>query len=368
MLSGMTSDPGREAIPAQPSAKYDLWRRLAASYDFGSMESGVRMKLALLAICAAAWCCSALQAQMAERGVGEPAEVQPSQAPAQQPSPAPSPMPGQAPNLATQYPTQPQGPVPITEEPHHRLVLQNTYTKVYNVTVPPLDTTLLHQHDFPYLYVILGPADIINAVQGKPELHQVMPDGEVHYSPGHFAHIARTDSGLPFHNITIELLHAQGTAKNLCKEVIPGQPTDCPKPEVVAENKSPESGADTSATGKSKSTRSKKVKRPTPAPMPARTDDDIAYFETDEVQVDLHKVSSGNDFVEATPKNDALLVALSDANLDVNLGGEHVQFLHGGDVLWLPAGQHRRVVDFLGTRSNFLLVAFKDSTPATPPQ
>ena len=61
-------------------------------------------------------------------------------------------------------------------------------------------------------------------------------------------------------------------------------------------------------------------------------------------------------------------VALTDANLDANLGGEHVQFLHGGDVLWLSAGQRRRIVDFLGTRSNFLLISFKDTTPATPPQ
>src|SRR5258707_399954 len=98
-------------------------------------------------------------------------------------------------NLPQRNPIVPPGPVPISEEPHHRLVLQNDFIRVYNVMVPPLDATLLHQHDHPYLYVTLGPADIINAIVGKPELHQILQDGETHYSPGSFAHIARTDSG-----------------------------------------------------------------------------------------------------------------------------------------------------------------------------
>jgi hypothetical protein len=246
--------------------------------------------------------------------------------------------------LPLQNPIAPPGPVPISEEPHHRLVLQNEFTKVYNVMVPPLDATLLHRHDHPYLYVTLGPADIINAIVGKPELHQILQDGETHYSPGSFAHIARTDSGMPFHNITIELIHPQGTAKNLCKEVLPGQPVECRQQQA----------AGNAAKGKKTS--------------PESVDDDVPYFETDEIRVDLFKVSSGRDYVDPAPKVHSLLVALTDANLDANLGGEHISFLHGGDVLWLPAGQHRRIVDFLGTRSSFLLISFKDSTPAPATQ
>jgi len=248
-------------------------------------------------------------------------------------------------NLSTQNPTAPTGPVPISEEPHHRLVLQNDFTRVYNVMVPALDATLLHQHDVPYLYVTLGAADIVNAVVGKPEVHQVLQDGETHYNPGHFTHLVRTDSGVAFHNITIELVRPQGTAKNLCKEVVPGGALNCPEPAPAAVNK-----------------KSKKVE------TPEATDDDVPYFESDEVRVELHKVSSGNDYVDAGAKSDALLVGLSNANLDANLGGEHLQFLHGGDVLWMPAGQHRRIVDFLGTHSSFLLITFKDSAAAPATQ
>jgi hypothetical protein len=294
--------------------------RLLASYDSRSMKPAIRL------LCATMLCgllCASLRAQ------------------------APPPLPPPAYDLSLQNPIAgSQGPVPISEEPHHRLLLQNDFTRVYNVMVPPLDTTLLHQHDLPYVYVTLGPADIINAIVGKPELHQILQDGETHYSPGHFAHVARTDSGMQFQNVTIELVHPQGTLKNLCKDVLPGAPLDCPE-QKVAEDKS-------------------RTKKGQPEASP--TTDDVPYFETDEIRVDLHKVSSGNDYVDATPKTDALLVALSGANLDANLGGEHASFLHGGDVLWMPAGKHRRIVDFLGTRSTFLLISFKDSAPAAATQ
>src|SRR6202035_1107164 len=101
---------------------------------------------------------------------------------------------------------------------------------------------------------------------------------------------------------------------------------------------------------------------------PRVASEDVPYFETDEVRVDLHKVSGGNDYVDAAPKVDALLVGLTNSNLDVNLGGEHIVFLHGGDVLWLPAGQPRRIVDFLGTHSAFILISFKDSAAAPATQ
>lgn len=274
------------------------------------------MKPALVFVCMM-WCCSAARAQAL--------------------TPAPS--------LPLQNPTAPSGPVPLSEEPHHRLVLQNDFTHVYNVMIPPLDATLLHRHDHPYLYVVLGPAEIVNAIVGKTELHQTLQDGETHFTPGNFAHIARTDSGMPFHNITIELLHPQGTAKNLCKAVLAGEPVECPPRQAVGD-----------------AVKGKKKTELDPA------DDDVPYFESDEIRVDLFKVSSGRDYIDAAPKTNALLVAVTDANLDVNLGGEHVQFLHSGDVLWLPAGQHRRVVDFLGTRSSFLLISFKGSVPAPSAQ
>jgi hypothetical protein len=327
------------------------------------------MKPAQPLSCAVLLCgllCSSLRAQTPAPTPAQPSAQSPAQAPVRS-------------LLSTQNATAPQGPVSLTDEPHHRLVLQNEFTRVYNVMVPALDATFLHQHDLPYLYVILGPADIINAVVGKPELHQVMQDGETHYSPGHFVHLVRTESGVPFRNVTIELTHPQGTPKNLCKEVLPGGPLDCPERKPNEDSKAgdgasrgeSQTAGETMPSARSKSARahagaaddSRKTKKDQPqtAIGPRPTHEQAPYFETDEIRVDLHKVYGGADYVDAKPDTSALLVALSDANLDVNLAGEHMQFLHGGDVLWMPAGEHRRVIDFLGTNSGFLLIAFKDS-------
>jgi len=229
--------------------------------------------------------------------------------------------------------------VPLSEEPHHRLLLQNDFVHVYNVMVPPLDATLLHQHELPYLYITLGASEVVDAIVGKTEIHLNLQDGEMHYTPGKFAHVVRTDAGLAFHNITVELVHAQAAERNSCKEVVPGAALDCPQEAASAKKGAPET-----------------------------TDDIVPYFETDEVRVELRKVAQGKPYVEEMPKVHALLVALTDANLNANLGGEHVSFLHGGEVLWLPAGVPRRIVDFLGTHSTFLLISFKDGAarPATP--
>lgn len=231
-----------------------------------------------------------------------------------------------------QSPIQPQSAVPVNDEPHHAHVFQNEYARVYNVTVPPLDATQLHQHDRPYLYLILGPADVINAVQGKPEARLTLEDGATRYAAAGFAHIVRTDAGIPFHNITIELEKPQESARNLPVKSDDRPLGSCPQP--------------VNAKGRNNQ-------------IPA--EQAVSCFETDEVRLDLVRVEGGKDYAETAPRTAALLVAMSGANLDISLAGQHAEFLHAGDVLWLPAGTARRVVDFLGTKSGFLLLSFRDT-------
>ena len=230
-------------------------------------------------------------------------------------------------------------PVPLSQEPHHRLLFQNSYARVYDVAVPPLDSTYLHQHDLPYIGITLGTAELTNVVVGKPEAQVTLQDGETRYFSGGYAHLVRTDFGVAFRNITIEFLHPQGTARNICKQVMDGPLGACPQQAAGGKNSSAAAG-----------------------------DDDVPYFETDELRIDHIQVAQGRDYVDAAPKWNGLLVALTGANLDADLGGEHVSFLHTGNVLWLPAGVPRKVVDFLGTKSSFILVSFKDSAEKSPTQ
>jgi hypothetical protein len=256
---------------------------------------------------------------------------------------AQTPAPGQAPRdylkdiqIDIKNPITQSGAVPVSEEPHHALAFKNEYVHVFNVTVPPLDATLLHQHDLPYIYLTLGTTDVVNAIQGRPEMELTLQDGETRYTPAGFAHVARTDAGIPFHNITIELVKPQDAPRNLPAGG-PERPLgSCPL-----------------------------------ASVDPRRNPQIPYeqvvpcFETEEVRLAVVHVEGGKDYEEMAPQTAALLVAMSNANLDVALGGTHAAFLHVGDVLWLPAGTPRRVQDFIGIRSNFLLLSFKDTGSGT---
>jgi len=246
----------------------------------------------------------------------------------------------QTPSLEQQQDAMQNRVVPLREEPHHRLILQNELANVYTVAVPPNDATLMHRHDLPYLAMNFGPGNITNIVQGQKETTLMLRDGQVVYSPGGFAHIARTNAGSAFRNITVELKKPQGTARNLCKQVVAG-PLACP-----------EGPPEQAPTAKKRA--------------PADADDVVPYFETDEVRAEVVTVSMGRDYVEQSPKENALLIAMTNSNIDAEVGGHQTSFLHSSDVLWMPVGEARRVNDFLGTRSNFLLVSFKDAGATKP--
>ena len=96
--------------------------------------------------------------------------------------------------------------VPLDREPSHHLVLSNDYVRVFRVEVAPHSSTLLHRHDRDYIWVSIGASDFMNAVQRKQPVTVHSEDGEVHFSPGPFAHVATNNSDRPFRNYTIELL------------------------------------------------------------------------------------------------------------------------------------------------------------------
>jgi quercetin dioxygenase-like cupin family protein len=96
--------------------------------------------------------------------------------------------------------------VEITAEPAHHLALENESVRVFKVEVAPHASTLLHRHRHDYFFVTLGGSDISNEVAGKPPVEVKLTDGEVRFTEGDFAHVARNLSDQPFRNVTIELL------------------------------------------------------------------------------------------------------------------------------------------------------------------
>lgn len=61
-----------------------------------------------------------------------------------------------------------QAPVPMHEEPRHRLVLAYQQVRVMDVKIRPGDTTLFHVHDVPALYVAVSVAPVdIQLLNGR---------------------------------------------------------------------------------------------------------------------------------------------------------------------------------------------------------
>jgi len=218
--------------------------------------------------------------------------------------------------------------VPIPKEPHHHLVLENDYVRVFRVSVPAHGATLLHQHDVPYLYVALGPADVINAVQGKPEVHLVMADGQLGYSPGHFAHIARNESGSPFNNVTIELLKPQGEPRNVCVEVVPGAEQD--------------------VCGKSLTTKRNGTSN-------------VPQFATEETQVSLTRFDPEVEQNGLTIGAGTLFILLSGSGIQTTVNGKPGETLAVGDVMWLLAGSSTTFSNPSRKAWSYLALGFKRS-------
>lgn len=120
-----------------------------------------------------------------------------------------------------------KGAVPANHEPHHHSTYEDASLRVLRVRVAPHDTTLLHEHVADYFWIALGPSEIVNAKLGAPDAIVASNDKSIHYTPGHFAHVARNRGVGSFDNITVELLHAQTHVHNLCEPALANQAMTC---------------------------------------------------------------------------------------------------------------------------------------------
>jgi hypothetical protein len=232
-------------------------------------------------------------------------------------------------------------PVDMANEPHHHLLIENSYVRVFRFGLPAGESTLLHAHDKPYVAVSIGAADFANDVAGKPEVRGKTVDGQVSYSRGGFAHVARADAGIPFNNITIELLHPQGEPRNLFQKVVDA-PLHCPSEACNQSAAAP--GAEM------------KIK---------------PLFETDELLVTSFAFPAKESYSEPGVQHARLIVVGEGSALQVQVAGNAqkakvaAKTLHGGEVLWVNAGEKLAIVT-AGENENsvthFCILSFKDNS------
>ncbi len=237
-------------------------------------------------------------------------------------------------SLRAQAPT----PVPLARgntpgEPHHHLKIENSYVRAYYVEVPPHDATQLHQHDHDYIFVTLGDSDVTNAVLGKPEVHLQLKDGEVRFTRGGFAHVARNNSDAPFRNVTIEFLHPQSNLRNRCAVVVPNEP-----PTLLCHY-------------------------PRPGAPIAHSSE---LFDTAELVADLHSLGPNVRAPGSRSKKARLLIFNNDSPIRVELSDKTSKTLQGGDLLWVDAGTRLKIANpNRKASSRYLSISFKHSPAPT---
>jgi len=230
---------------------------------------------------------------------------------------------------------QAQEPMPLAHgnvpgEPHHHLKIENEFVRVYYVEVPPHENTQLHQHDHDYIYVSLGPSDVVNAPLNKPEVHLQLKDGETHFTRGGFAHVARNQANTPFRNITIELLKPQGEAHNQCGFVILGQGAAICDP-------------------------------------PPSSDWADTQFETAEAKLDLIWLFEKGKHTEKASKGAFLVVGLGGSGVKINAEGKSPKTLREGEMEWFSPGSNVQFSNKSTNVAQFLELAFKDSGSSRNP-
>jgi hypothetical protein len=219
------------------------------------------------------------------------------------------------------------GAVPISQEHHHHLIIENSYLKAYEVEVPAHESTLLHQHDFDYVYVVLGGAQVTNTVVDKLEVRMYLPDTTVNFSKGPFAHVAGNVGDTPFRNITISLLHHQGEVK-----------TYYPSVDAAL---SPLAGQTTNQTDKSAGLTK------------------VMMLETDEVRVFAALLEPAGNW--SSSETHARFVVLLDRMKDTTGPREkNAPTFPAGLLKWIPEGQSWAFNNDTQYEKRFVMLEFKD--------
>jgi quercetin dioxygenase-like cupin family protein len=226
--------------------------------------------------------------------------------------------------LATATLAQQQQAVEITSEPSHHLVFENEYVRVFDVTVAPKATTLIHRHGYDYLFVTLGETDVVSTRVGEKPIPLHLNDGEVRYTVGNFAHAAANESDHPFHNITIELLKPSGKVEP-CAGVCAVQHCD-------------------------KDTH----------PCPTMTRRIVA----DQWQVSLVRMPPSSRLEKHTHSLPHLVVAVSDLDLSSQTDSATATVKKApGGLAWVPSGVTHTLLNNSSKPAQFVTVEFKPQEP-----
>jgi len=100
--------------------------------------------------------------------------------------------------------------VPVTQEPRHRLALEDEHLRLFDVRIPPGDITLYHNHQLDSIYIpISGFENLVNQELGKAGKPLTIKPGSVAFAEHAkvpFTHRVINQGGEAFHVVDIELV------------------------------------------------------------------------------------------------------------------------------------------------------------------
>ncbi len=206
----------------------------------------------------------------------------------------------------------------MSQEPHHRLILENAYTRVYDLTLPPHQATLMFRNDNDYLAVILQPGDVQNEVPGRRTSGSGHAGkGDVRFAVAPVVHRLVNKGDTIFRNITLEVLKKKPSGGKQAE---------------------PERGLDVGHGGLS----------------------DIVV-DNSELRVQEVQIAPGGMLHKHTHKFPFLVVALSDADLHNFPQGKPATMAHlkAGEVRWAGPGITHQVMNMGQQEAHFIEVEFK---------
>ena len=219
--------------------------------------------------------------------------------------------------------------VPLSQEPHHHLVFENSYVRAYYVDVPPHESTLRHRHDLPYFGVLLSGGSGPSAAPAASTPQEPAGAPRAIFSPSPISHTVSNPADTPFRNVSVELLHPQGAARNRCQEVVQNQPRE---------------QCDLAASAK------------LPPPL------HYAVFETSEILVEYWEMGANFTTQPWDDRFDMLVVGLDGPSVSA-ARADSPSPAQGG-VVWLPAGSRPVFSTPPDRGGHFFAITFKDSAPA----
>jgi len=213
--------------------------------------------------------------------------------------------------------------VPVGEEGHHQLVLENEYTRVFHVVLAPKESTLMHQHDRDYVYVMIGSSQVESLKQGAAPTQMKLNDGDVKFTKGPLTHKVTNVGDTPFVNLTIEVKKA--STKAVCGASWAG--VEAEKPQACETVMSGFFG-------------------------------ETLNLKTDQVEATTESTTgSGTGLKPGDVHNARLLVALS--QLACLCADRKVLRMNPGDVAWLPRQTAEQISNVGDIHARFVIVSFE---------